>query len=219
MSEFYLDMDKDSDKRSVRWQFVVYPESLPNGWLNLLVSKQIPCCISPLHDRDYKMNSDGTLSDELVKPHYHINFEYDAKRSFANVQEDIQDLCGYPYPKVIRSPAGANAYLTHSYSKDKAMYDEKGIITLLGYPYEKFLNMSPDDVTADRIVQWAINHNIYYFGSLSMWCLKNNSEWARVCRTRSFYIKTVLQETRFELVDTGKLKFDEIKELYIDEQN
>lgn len=219
MSEYYLDLDRDSDKRSVRWQCVVYPDSLPAGWLNLLVSKQIPCCISPLHDQDEKMDAEGNFTGVKDKPHYHINFEYDAKRSFQNVQDDIADLHGYPFPKVIRSPSGACQYLTHKNSPDKHQYDERQIICLLGYPYEKFLNMSPDDVTADRIVQWAINHNIYYFGSLSMWCLKNNSEWARVCRSRSYYIKTVLQETRYELADTGKLYFDEIKEKFIDEQN
>ena len=34
------------------WAFVVYPESLPEGWLDLLRETGLQCAISPLHDKD-----------------------------------------------------------------------------------------------------------------------------------------------------------------------
>ena len=45
------------DTRSRLWVFVAYPESLPENWLDIIADWHVPCCISPLHDKD--INADG----------------------------------------------------------------------------------------------------------------------------------------------------------------
>ena len=58
------------DTRSRLWVFVAYPESLPENWLDIIADWHVPCCISPLHDKD--INADG----EAKKPHYHIVLQF-----------------------------------------------------------------------------------------------------------------------------------------------
>ena len=55
---------KNVKKRA--WGGVIYPESLPENWLEILQNSGLQIAISPLHDKD--INPDGTIK----KPHYHI---------------------------------------------------------------------------------------------------------------------------------------------------
>ena len=53
-------------KKARYWAFVLYLESAPENWKEILQLKGIPFCISPYHDKD--LNADYTPK----KPHYHI---------------------------------------------------------------------------------------------------------------------------------------------------
>lgn len=64
-------------KRGRSWTIIVYPDSLPKNWLELLQNE--PVAISPLHDKD--VNPDGTLK----KPHYHIVLNYKGNKSFISI--------------------------------------------------------------------------------------------------------------------------------------
>ena len=48
------------------WAFVMYPESMPDNWYDLLQATGLPFAISPLHDKD--LNPDGSQK----KAHYHV---------------------------------------------------------------------------------------------------------------------------------------------------
>ena len=41
------------------WAFVLYPESAPSDWKDILQSTGLVCAISPYHDKD--INPDGPL--------------------------------------------------------------------------------------------------------------------------------------------------------------
>ena len=57
---------KISAKRIRNWATIVYPESAPDNWQEILKGQLVPAFISPLHDLDYDENG------ELKKEHYHI---------------------------------------------------------------------------------------------------------------------------------------------------
>ena len=48
------------------WAFVMYPDSMPDNWEEIISSTGLPMAISPLHDKD--INPTG----EIKKPHYHV---------------------------------------------------------------------------------------------------------------------------------------------------
>lgn len=58
-------MEKN-ESRCRNWTIVLYPESVPDNWRDILDDLHIEWIESPLHDRD--INANG----ELKKPHWHI---------------------------------------------------------------------------------------------------------------------------------------------------
>ena len=55
---------KKADSRARNWSLVVYPESAPENWRDILDDYHIPWVESPLHDKD--INPDG----EIKKAHW-----------------------------------------------------------------------------------------------------------------------------------------------------
>lgn len=55
-----------SISKTRNWAFIVYDESVPEGWLDLLADTHLSAFISPRHDRD--TDEDGTIK----KPHFHV---------------------------------------------------------------------------------------------------------------------------------------------------
>ena len=111
---------KNVKKRN--WAFVLYPESAPNNWLDLLQQTGLQFCVSPLHDKD--LNADNTLK----KAHYHIILIYDGPTTYNNVRQLTESL-GQPIPQPLEQVRGYYRYLTHKDNPEKYQYDEKDILT------------------------------------------------------------------------------------------
>ena len=99
--------ENKKDDRSTNWATVVYPDSAPDNWLQILRDMLIPCFVSPLHDQDY--NADG----EPKKPHYHVQFCFDSnsKRSRDQIKELTDQIGGVVVPpgeQIKEAPAGAS---------------------------------------------------------------------------------------------------------------
>ena len=109
-------MAEKNDTRYRNWATVVYPESAPENWLDLLQGKYIPGFVSPLHDND--KNPTG----EDKKAHYHVLFLFEGKKSKNQVQE-IVDLINGVGLEHINSIRGYARYLCHLDNPEKAQYD------------------------------------------------------------------------------------------------
>ena len=51
------------DDRARTWTFIVYPESAPQNWRELLDECHVSWVESPLHDKD--VNPDGTVKNRI----------------------------------------------------------------------------------------------------------------------------------------------------------
>lgn len=116
--------DKVIKKRN--WAFVLYPESAPSNWRELLQLTGLECVISPLHDKD--VNPDGTPK----KPHYHIIICYQGPTSY-NVVKTLCDSLNCPIPQYLESVKGYYRYLTHMDNPEKYQYNKDDIQTLNGF--------------------------------------------------------------------------------------
>ena len=70
------DKNSSSDGRTRTWVAVVYPDSAPDNWRELLDENHIEWAESPLHDRDV---NPGT--GEVKKAHWHIALKKSEKRT------------------------------------------------------------------------------------------------------------------------------------------
>ena len=93
------------DVRARTWTFILYPESAPENWRDILDGYHIPWVESPLHDND--VNPDGTAK----KAHRHVILLFDGKKSFEQVK-DITDALNAPTPQKTANTKGLVRYLT-----------------------------------------------------------------------------------------------------------
>ena len=123
------------------WAFVLYPESAPDNWKELLQQTGLGIAISPLHDKD--LNADNTIK----KPHYHIILIYDGPTTYNNVRSLTESL-NQPIPQPLEQVRGYYRYLTHKDNPEKYQYDEKDIITYNGFNIKDFVELTSSEIMA-----------------------------------------------------------------------
>lgn len=118
---------KKKEVKKREWTFVIYEESAPSDWRDILRQRGIVAAASPLHDRD--INADG----EPKKPHWHIIVVYDGPTTYSNVLALSQGELRGTIPKVLDSPRGMYTYFTHEDNPEKAQYEKKDIEHFNGF--------------------------------------------------------------------------------------
>ena len=128
---------KNIKKRN--WAFIVYPESAPSNWRDILQETGCMFAISPLHDQD--INPDG----EVKKPHYHVIICYDGPTSY-NVIKRITDMINSPIPQPLEQVRGYYRYFTHMDNPEKYQYKESDITTINGFDINNYIEMTYTEV-------------------------------------------------------------------------
>lgn len=101
------------------WAFVVYPESLPSNYEEIIINTGLPMAFSPLHDKD--INPDGTEK----KPHYHVVCYYDNPTTSKAVKELVCDKLNGTIPIKLESLRGMYRYHLHLDNPEKFQYDDR----------------------------------------------------------------------------------------------
>lgn len=131
------------NERRKNWTFVIYPDSAPLGYYNIIDSLHVPFCISPLHDRDV------TDSGELKKPHYHIILTFSSQKSYKQVSFISQSLLHGTIPEPVLDLRGCTRYLCHLDNKEKFQYSENMLCYSDDFPYDSLKNSLPYNSTDD----------------------------------------------------------------------
>lgn len=105
------------NNKSRHWTFIVYPESAPSNWIDLIQQTGIPFCISPLHDQD--KNPDDTIKKE----HYHVLVSFDGPTTYKNIVSTFTEPLNSPIPKRVISVRGMYRYFCHLDNPEKHQYD------------------------------------------------------------------------------------------------
>lgn len=135
--------EKSSEKvvKKRNWAFVLYPESAPENWRELLQKTGLQCCISPLHDKD--LNADG----KPKKAHYHVILVYSGPTTY-NVVKALCDSLNQPIPQALEQVRGYYRYFTHKDNPEKAQYSESDIQTINGFNISDFIELTRSEVNA-----------------------------------------------------------------------
>lgn len=131
--------NKKSNVKKRNWAFVLYPESAPADWVDILQQTGLQCVISPLHDKD--LDPTG----EPKKPHYHIILCYSGPTSF-NVVKALCDSLNQPIPQALEQVRGYYRYLTHKDNPEKYQYDDDEIRTINGFNISDFVELSKSEI-------------------------------------------------------------------------
>lgn len=126
------------------WAFVLYPESAPENWKEILQQTGLSICVSPLHDKD--INPTG----EPKKSHYHIILCYSGPTTFKCVKS-ITDSLNQPIPIALEQVRGYFRYLTHKDNPEKYQYNEKDITTINDFDIDNYNDLSVSQINAIKI--------------------------------------------------------------------
>lgn len=134
------------DDRARTWTFIVYPESAPENWRDLLDEYHVPWVESPLHDKD--INPDGTVK----KAHWHVILLFDGKKSYEQVKE-LTDSINAPIPQKTANTKGLVRYFIHMDNPEKYQYKRDDIVCHSGADVDEYFSLSS---SSRRVVLWDI---------------------------------------------------------------
>lgn len=166
-------MSKNKDQRARTWTFVVYPESAPENWRDILSDYHIPWVESPLHDKD--VNPDG----EVKKAHWHIILFFDGKKSFEQVQE-ITDALNAPIPQKTANAKGLVRYLIHMDNPEKYQYKREEIVCHCGADIDEYFALSSSSrrVELREMIEFISDSKIDNFDDFLMYCIRQKEfDW------------------------------------------
>lgn len=117
------------------WNAIVYPESSPPHWIDVLKARGYSFAVSPLHDKDvWKHNSPEMVNaetGELIpvgvrykvgdkkKAHWHIIVKLDVRIAYNEINSELQSITGCPYIQKCRSLRNSYDYFLHINAPDK----------------------------------------------------------------------------------------------------
>lgn len=165
--------EKRKDVRSRTWTIVVYPDSAPENWRELLDNTRIAWVESPLHDQD--KNPDGTAK----KAHWHIILMYGSKKTYSQVLE-IAEMLHAPIPQKVQNTKGAVRYLVHTDNPEKYQYDKAKIVCHGGAEIERFFQLSSASrlQVLKEMLQFISDSEIDNYMDFLSYCIKaNEDEW------------------------------------------
>ena len=174
--------------RTRNFATVVYPESAPDKWQDILSDQFVPAFISPLHEDD--LNPTG----EKKKRHYHVMIMYDNVKTVEQARA-LFSLIGGVGCELVQSLRGYARYLCHLDNPEKAQYSADNVRCLCGADYANVIGLVTDKYKAIReMIEFCKFNNIYSFAVLLEYCSEERGDWFRVlCDNGTVVVKEYLK--------------------------
>ena len=175
------------------WAFVVYPESLPKNWEEIISETGLPMCFSPLHDMD--INPTG----ETKKPHYHVICYYENLTTQKNVKENVCDRLNGTIPIKLESMVGMYRYHLHLDNPEKYQYSDNDRTFYNGFDVHKVDSLTYTEVEKllRQLQSFIKIHNIYEYCDLLDILLDNEMfQMWDVARNHTIMLNTYLTSRR-----------------------
>lgn len=180
------------------WTFLVYLDSAPKNWRELLNDTNVSLAISPIHDQD--LNENG----ELKKAHYHIIIAFNNTTTYNNALE-IAKLCNANIIKKVYSMSAIYEYLTHSNEKDKHHYDVNNIILMNNFnlnEYDETTRKSEELNDFKSLINIIINNNITKLSQLfELISNSNNDNLFKILKSNAYLINCLIKENLYKESD------------------
>jgi len=171
MEEDSNENTKKKKQRTKNWATIVYPESAPLNWIDILEEEHIPALISPLHDKDLDKNG------KTKKPHHHVILLFDGLKTEEQAKEIFTLIGGVGIEK-IKSLKSYTRYLCHLDNTKKAQYDTADIIELSGADFEYASKTAQGKYQAIReMIDFCDEHLIDSYAELILYAKDNREDW------------------------------------------
>lgn len=188
------------------WAFILYLDSAPQNWRDILQETGCQFAISPYHDSD--LNADGSIK----KAHYHIIINFETGPTTYNVVKRITDSVNATIPQPLEQIRGYYRYFTHKDNPEKFQYSEKDITTINGFDINNYIEMTYTEVANILLqIQYIIRdkHILEYSDLLDYFVDNDLKEFWDVARNHTLLLQTYINSRRFktkkELIDENNI--------------
>lgn len=165
------------------WVAVVYPESAPENWKEILDEKHIPALISPLHDKDV---NPGTSDPK--KAHYHVMLMYEGPKE-QHIPEAVFAEIGGVGCIAVNSVRGQARYFCHMDNPEKAQYRIEDVVALNGANYSDLVQLPSDKYKVIREMRaYVKDENIVAFSDLFDYAADNREDWFNALSDNCSYV-------------------------------
>ena len=195
---------------------IVYPESAPDNWKDILSLACVPSFVSPLHDSDIKADFDSqkmesgeldpsSIKDAYKKPHYHVLLMYDGVKTNEQVREFVKSFGGVGL-EIVQSITGYARYLCHLDNDDKFQYPVEDVQCFGGADYFVAISRASDKYeTIGEIIDFCDTKGVTSYNQLLSYCRKYNMKWFRLlCDNGTYVVKSYLQSCREDALIYGQ---------------
>lgn len=168
------------EKKTRNWTFIVYPESAPRNWREILDEQHVRWVESPKHDKD--VNPDG----EIKKAHYHILLAFDGPMS-SKTPADIAKSLNSPIPKAVGSARGLVRYMIHMDNPEKYQYDINEIVGHSGADVQEYFEMTATSklTTLKEIVRYIHDEQIDNFDDFLQISIDKSDDWFSIATSHN----------------------------------
>lgn len=182
------DKKTSGNGRTRNFATVVYPESAPENWQDILADQFIPAFISPLHD------SDTNPTGEPKKPHYHVMLMYDGVKNIEQAREVFEKIGGVGC-EIVQSIRGYSRYLCHLDNPEKAQYKQDDVRSLCGADYPATIGLAIDRYKAiGEMIDYCDENRIVSYSELLKYCRMERFDWFRIlCDSGTMVMKEYLK--------------------------
>lgn len=180
--------------RTRNYATVIYPESAPENWEEILTQSKLPMFISPLHDQD--VNPTG----EVKKAHRHIMVMYDSVKTKEQAETFFKSFGGVGC-EVVNSVRGYARYLCHLDNPEKFQYQIDKVKALGGADYIHAIGTQADKQKSLReMMAWINENDVVAYVDLCDYAAVNRSDWFD-CLTNSgaYFIKEYIKSRTWKL--------------------
>ena len=191
-----------ASKRYRSYNWVMYTESLPSNWMDILDSLHVPI-ICAVHDSDVWTKEDEVKNSEhkagtLKKTHIHGLAMFEGKKSLNQMLEMLEPL-GVTYCEPTHNVQAFTRYLLHMDNPDKAQYDKDCLITFGGAvaDFSRTIPQSEVQAIMGQICDFIREQGITEFSELWFYARDNEPDWFTVINNgKAFVIGQVIKSCR-----------------------
>ena len=176
---------KRAGKRARAWWGVLYPESAPENWREMIANDLVETLISPLHDKD--VLPDGTAK----KPHYHVLVSFknpttresaaETMKRWGVVVQEHWPKPGEPDSFKVKDFRQAARYLCHLDQADKHRYSTNDVVSIGAIDYPSLVMSAGDeDEMLDEIFEAMDTYLLDSYPKVVRFARKEHPEWKSI---------------------------------------
>lgn len=190
--------EKRAGTRARAWTAIVYPESAPDNWLEILADQLVECLVSPLHDKDVEPTG------EFKKAHYHLVLSFKNPTGFDKAKEVFDAVNAVTPPESqskVKDFKQMARYLCHLDQPNKHRYSVHDVVSFGAIDYPALVMTSSDeDDLLDQICDFIDANCVVSFAEFCRYVRRDKQEWRNIVYHKSsYFIREYIKSVTWEI--------------------